>query len=384
MADHEPGNESHASSRDALEHEIAYGLVAALLQATGGKIVAMHPNARFGAQRLDLSLKLKIPVEGQSPLAMTLAIEIVRQAYPRDISAAMWRLQQALASLSKDSPPIIPMIAAQSLSPGAKDLLRENKVAYFDLQGTLSLRWRHWIIDVQQTAAPATPKPLRGQIGLFTDARACVIHALMLSKRRWLGVNEVAEAAQVSAYTCSTVLQELERREWCEAEGRGPSLRRRLVKPNALLDAWAEAWQRRKDERSHWYLFAQRQDDLLKDLANRLARRPSTIAWAFTGAAPANEIAPHLTSVTGVEVIVPRGFGETFAKEMKLEHADKGYNVTFVERDPASLLFREKQPDGAMFASPVVLYLDLLNGRGRNKELALHLREKLELGTDGD
>jgi hypothetical protein len=29
------------------------------------------------------------------------------------------------------------------------------------------------------------------------------------------------------------------------------------------------------------------------------------------------------------------------------------------------------------------LYLDLLNGRGRNKELALNVREKLDLQTDG-
>jgi hypothetical protein len=37
-----------------------------------------------------------------------------------------------------------------------------------------------------------------------------------------------------------------------------------------------------------------------------------------------------------------------------------------------------------MFASPIVLYLDLLDGRGRNKELAQAVREKLEMGTDGD
>jgi hypothetical protein len=30
-------------------------------------------------------------------------------------------------------------------------------------------------------------------------------------------------------------------------------------------------------------------------------------------------------------------------------------------------------------ASPFILYLDLLDGRGRNKELAAHVLEKLEI-----
>jgi hypothetical protein len=51
-----------------------------------------------------------------------------------------------------------------------------------------------------------------------------------------------------------------------------------------------------------------------------------------------------------------------------------------VEREGASLQFREQYSgDSSYFASPFILYLDLLDGRGRNKELAQHLRKKLEL-----
>jgi len=50
------------------------------------------------------------------------------------------------------------------------------------------------------------------------------------------------------------------------------------------------------------------------------------------------------------------------------------------ERGGASLLFQDRHPEyPSYFASPFILYLDLLDGRGRNKELAQHVREKLEL-----
>jgi hypothetical protein len=62
-----------------------------------------------------------------------------------------------------------------------------------------------------------------------------------------------------------------------------------------------------------------------------------------------------------------------------LKPVSKGANVTLIEREPASLLYRYRHPDHpAFFASAYILYLDLLDGRGRSKELADHLREKLE------
>jgi hypothetical protein len=378
-------SEQQDTPRHDLEDEIGQQVLAALVSASRATI------AQWGAKvltangrRVDRFLELRITDEDGSSQNLAFAIEIVRHAYPRDISAAMWQLKEYLNSVPANSTPVIPMIAAQSLSPGAKDLLRQNNVAYFDLQGSLYLRWRHWLIDVQQNAGAAVPKPVRGKMDLFTDARARVVHALLLSKRQWVQVTDLAKSAKVSAYTCSMVLQELEKREWCVAAGSGPGLRRQLVKPNALLDAWADAWTSRKEERTHWYMFAHPQDALIQELTTRLGMLSTTIAWAFTGAAPANSFAPLLTSVSEAEIIVPLGEARMVAECIKLERAEKGFNVTIHERDQASLLFRSQERDGAMFASPIVLYLDLLNGRGRNKELAHTVREKLELGRDGD
>ncbi|MNN87684.1 hypothetical protein D3C81_2052730 [compost metagenome] len=101
--------------------------------------------------------------------------------------------------------------------------------------------------------------------------------------------------------------------------------------------------------------------------------------WAFTGAAAANAVAPLLTSTDGAEIIVPKGYAEKMATVLDLKPATKGANVTLIEREAASLLYRNNHPEYPVyFASLYILYLDLLNGRGRNKELAEHLKNHLE------
>ena len=99
--------------------------------------------------------------------------------------------------------------------------------------------------------------------------------------------------------------------------------------------------------------------------------------WVLTGALPANQLARQITSVDRAVVIVPPGAGQEWAHAMGLKEATQGFNVTFLEREGASVMFATSQSSGARFASPFVMYLDLLDGVGRNKELAHELRARV-------
>jgi hypothetical protein len=288
----------------------------------------------------------------------------------------VWQLEEYKLGTDRRQS-LITLVAAESLSPGAKDLLRKGGIGYFERNGTLYLRRRMWLINIERPGSAAAKKETTA---LFTDAREMVVHALLKHRNEWLTGGELAEMTQTSSYTCSVVLQELERREWCESSGAGRTLRRRLTKPGQLLDAWAQQWTQRKEPRSRWYVFTNDPGALLTHLTYQIDKAGISFPWAFSGTAAANIFAPLLTSVDTAEIIVPPGHAEQLAKVLHLKPADKGANVTLVERDGASLLFRDLHPEyPSYFASPFMLYLDLLDGRGRNKELAQHVREKLEL-----
>ena len=70
--------------------------------------------------------------------------------------------------------------------------------------------------------------------------RAQVLHGLLVRHQDWFGVKDLAEQTLVSPATASQVLTEMERFDWLESRGQGPSKQRHLREPAALLDAWAK------------------------------------------------------------------------------------------------------------------------------------------------
>lgn len=305
------------------------------------------------------------------------AIAVIRTAYPRDIHGMDWRFDGlALRPDNAKSGTLIKLVAAEHLSPGAKSTLKTKGYAFFERSGSLFLRTEKILINVEcPSQSPSRP----GSIDLFTNAREGAVHGLLKNAFRWMSGADLAEQSQTSTYTCSVVLQELERREWCETEGAGRNKRRRLIYPGLLLDDWAAHWQQRSVSRSRGYVFVRHPRALLIDrLADMVRGACIEFPWAFTGAAAANIYAPLLTSVDSAEILVPPGYTATLGAALNMQPAQKGGNVTIIERDGTSLQFREFHPAyPAYFASPYIQYLDLLDGRGRNKELARHLREKL-------
>lgn len=294
-----------------------------------------------------------------------------KAVYPRDLRQAIDVFNECLENESKGID-AVGLLAADFLSAGARKKLSSKGVAWFDMSGSFYLNFKNWIIDIQRT--PLVSQKENYRIDLFTASRESIIHTLLTSPRKPFTVVELAKSAQTSVYTCSVTLQELERREWVNTIGAGPNKRRVLINPDALLDAWAERWTARKKQQSSWFTFVERPEQMLAYLADKINNSDIDYPWAFTGAAPANSLCPLLTSVEKVEIIIPKGLTEETSNKLGLKRAEKGGNITLIERTDTSLQHTADLGAG-VFASPYILYMDLLNGRERNKELAQKLKK---------
>lgn len=356
------------------ESKLADQFLNAFVEATNAEVVSRAFEVPFiseGASRLDLLAEVVMPGGKQM---VPLAVELITQGYPRDTQRAVWQLETFADSSHPAASAALHFVVAENLSPGARKSLRAKDVNYFDASGTLFFRYETWLVDIERVSKSNLS---RMPSSLFTDAREQVIHALLhrwrVDENEWISGVDLASMAGTSSYTVSLTMKELERHEWVETQGKGPHTRRRLKDAGALLDAWAENWSQRKDPRSRWFIYSRGPAYLLDALMPKLEGHEQ---WAFTGAAAANILAPLLTSVDQASVIVPPGEAGDWAKEIGMEPVDKGPNVTLIERSGASLMFLDKHPEreGARLASPFIQYLDLLDGRGRNKELAAHVR----------
>ena len=357
----------------------------ALDQVMGLRVVDCKEEVPFEAEGRRLRLDFLVHAHlGNEQKATALGIEVLDSAYPRDVRLLLERFDVRAKYLAVAGE--APIVVANFLSRGAQELLRDAHINFYEVaSGTLYYRHGLRHIDIQrESAEPGEKRRIRS---LFSGAREQVVHALLEHWRRegdeaWVSGAELAAMAGTSPFTVSTTMQEFERQAWVDATGSGPTLRRRLIRPEQLLDAWAQVWKTRlpQEKRTRWYAYAGGPGGIIDHMLERLAEFDG---WLMTGAAAANTVVPHLTAVDRVAIIVPPGISKQWAADLKLEQAEKGSNVTLIERTGASLLFGDTHPErrGSRFASRFVMYLDLLDGVGRNKELAAEFRSRaLKLG----
>lgn len=354
-------------------------------QVIGLRVVDFKEEEPFDLEgrrlRLDFLVHARL---GDDKEVTALGIEAVDSVYPRGARMLLERFAARAAYLAGVDE--VPVVVANILSSSTQELLRDGHINFYEVaSGTLYYKHGQRHIDIRRESKdPVEQRKIRS---VFTGAREQVVHALLEHWRcegseAWVSGTELAAMARTSPFTVSTTMQEFERQDWVDVTGSGPTLRRRLCRPEQLLDAWALVWKQRlpQETRTRWYAYAGNSGGIVDHMLERLAGRDD---WLMTGAAAANAVLPHLTAIDRVTIIVPPGVSKQWAADLKLEQAEKGSNVTFIERTGASLMFGDTHSERwrSHFASRFVMYLDLLDGVGRNKELAAEFRSRaLKLG----
>jgi hypothetical protein len=350
------------------ERQIVESLLSAL-QALPGAQAALRflegPSTPSG-YRPDAEISLDI---GGRQYA--LRVEAKRELFPRDAREVLWRMDRS--DSAHDGLAVLRMIAADSLSPGAKDLLKAEGVGYFDRGGSLYLPAPGAYVYIDKPP----PKSIAKAIGsLFTGRRAQVIHALLLHPRESLTGKDLAKRAQASAATVSQVMTELERLEFIAPSEQGAHKGRQLREPGRLLDQWAEYVRALKPPVFHrYFLPSLPAEQILNALARAFALHDVSHAVSFEAAAQA--YAPFLSSLSQVKCRAMSGPAlESGLAALNARVVEEGANFSVLEtQSVGDLLFRE-QIDGTWLASPIQVYLDLQRSEGRAKELAQNLRRE--------
>lgn len=350
------------------KEEIVLGrLLLDTLRAIPGVEAALAPATRSQADH-GYDFRVEARFAGRP---LTLLVEAKSVVYPRDVRQLLWKLR-ALASQPSPAENVH-LIAAASLSTGAKDLLRAEGTSYFDSGGSLYLSAPGAYVYIEKPPPKVEAARMRS---LFSGRRAQVVHALLMERDQWVDVKGVAERSQVSPATASEVLSEVEMLDWIEVRGRGPRKERLLRDPRALLDAWArDVAASRPPMLQRYFVPGAKADGLMDRVAGALDG--SGVHYAMTYEAAAQRYAPFLTTAGQVRCRVPASDALTATlRELGARPVREGANLAIMEvKTLGELLFRQRVGQ-AWLASPVHVYLDLLRGEGRSKELAQHVREE--------
>lgn len=311
--------------------------------------------------------EIQLSIAGKT---VCLLVETRKAAYPRDVRQLLWQFKELRQTYQ---PGIQPLLVTEALSPGAKELLQAERVGYYDSGGSLFLPTPGAYVHIDRPPPKVVEKSMRS---MFSGRRAQVLHALLHRHQDWFGVTELAERAGVASSTASDVLSELERFDWLESRGQGPGKERHLLQPGELLDAWARQLAVARAPALHrYYLPGLKTNALLERLGETLGAYG--LAYAVSHEAAAQRYAPFLSSISQVRLrMVPGADVDAALAQLDARPVTEGANLALIDaKSGGELLFRE-WVDGVWLAGPVQVYLDLLRGEGRARDMAEHLRQE--------
>lgn len=312
---------------------------------------------------------LVVRVNAHGALAR-LIVEFKASGYPRDVKRAIEQLKLYTNDLNDGA--ILAMLAAPTITPEGRAMLREAGMGYFDNSGSFLIELPHayWMISLPRQ------QPIDRKIrSLFSGKRTQVLQHLLTAPRQQWHVSDLAAVSGVAVGTAHQVLTELEKHMWVTRSGSGPAAVRVVTEPGQLLDAWASAHSLKQYTLSTYYKWAETPENLRQSVASALSAAGCPYAISFeTGAVLT---APHLTSVEQMRVIVPKG--EEFAKriaQLGMEPVIDGANVILYATESATPFMLPQDLKGVNVASDVQIYLDLYASPGRAREQAEFLRRE--------
>ena len=353
-----------------IDSELVASLSASLATVPGAQLEDVSWEKEIG-ERLRPAAIIKTMIGDR---VLFFVAETRGDVYPRDAREVVWQLKRYHQDLKPANRHYVPMILANSVSDGARAFLQEEHVSYHDLSGSLYVQAEDVYILIER------PKPKRAKrrdVGVFRGSRAQVLHSLFARMGEWVTGTEIAKQAGVSPATVSQTFIELERRDWLEVRGEGPAKRRRLSRPDALLDAWRESiLNGPKAKRTRYYVPRMNPEEMVKQIEQEAPY--ANIDLEFTGQFAAQSYTPFLSNVPDLAVRV-RGKRacEMLLSSLNARKVSEGANLIVIDAS-SNKLSRASSEDGEerWLASPLQVYLDLLEDHGRSREMAEHLRSQ--------
>lgn len=291
------------------------------------------------------------------------------QGWPSEVKTAIGAIRQPW-------PRHLAMVA-RKLSPGSLEILRQADANWLDEAGNVRLSVPPGLAILREAPRDAAVK---GASGFHWSPSSIEIAEFILYEDDdELRTGELAERTEWSSGQVSQVLAAFEDQGWTERRGgrSGRSTWFELVKPGALLDAWADmvsraSYKKRLGHTTH--------RDLLRfaHMMLETALGKGRSDWALTTWAGLQIITPYATTTPVLHVYVE---AQRFARELdevmqaaQVREVEEGARVEFWEAD-FKLRTQLGRPHELPVASNPRVYADLLGLGGRASDAAQHLRE---------
>jgi hypothetical protein len=346
-------------SLKTLKESAAKALSSILSEIPIIKLEGMEVEAPMGRHHADILVRLTAANQPH-----VLICEVKSSGQPRYVRDGLLQLRNQIEQSNFQGTPVF---IAPYLSPEARMLCRESKVGFIDLQGNARLEFEG--VFIERIVSNKPPSERRELKSLFRPKSAQVLKVMLRDPDRRWRVEELAKSAEVSLGHVSNVRTGLLDREWAQVSNLGLF----LSEPNALLDAWRDAYEPQNEKRLSFYttMHGTSFEDAARTCLGTDARKGRAIFASFSAA---HWLAPY--GRTGMQYFYADEAGlEKLKITLQLSLVGKGENVVaMIPKDRGLFADTVEPAPGAVCTSAIQTYLDLAATGERGREAAEHLR----------
>lgn len=303
-----------------------------------------------------------------SPVA-EFAVELRR----RIDSGAVAGLAEQVKRLQAASRNLAPLVVAPYIPPLMQERLSKLAINFADTTGNLRIQLDDPLIVLRQVGATSDPwrGPGRPPGNMKGRAAASVARALADFEVSGVPVTALASIAHASIGPTYRVLSYLQEAGALARESRGPV---RDVNWRQVLELWAKDYSFVRDNDLRRFVAARGIDVIPGRLADRL-----DTGYAITGSLAAQKYAPYAPARAAM---IYADNIDSVAEELGLVEIDTGANVLLATPRFAVVFERTRRIDGAIYAAPSQVVVDLMQAAGRGPAEAENLFSWMELNPD--
>jgi hypothetical protein len=255
---------------------------------------------------------------------------------------------------------------APYISQAAGEICRQEGIGYLDLAGNCYLCFDG--VYIEQEGRPNRFKEERDLRSLYSPKAERILRILLNSPGKGWKVQGLAEEAGVSVGQVFNVKKQLLDREWVQVDKTGFMLN----EPEQLLKEWEENYSFRRNKILDFYSL-KGSTEMETDLVEYCNRK--RMKYAFTGFSGAARLAPAVRYQRVMAYLDE--LDEEMVSQLALKEVNSGANVSLFIPYDDGVFYGARELSGAHVVSPVQVYLDVRNFRGRGEEAAQVLLDQV-------
>jgi hypothetical protein len=363
----------------SVERKAANHLLTELHEIPFLAAASIRRESTHGDSRVDFILNVRSP-----KFQRRLVCEVKSGGQPRSAREACLNLIDYCRSGKRDYPVFI----APYISPVAAAICDQYEVGYLDFSGNCRLAFDQ--VYIRREGFPNKSVQKRDLRSLYSPKAERVLRVLLSTgKRRWR-MQELADEAGVSLGQVANVKKLLADREWIQTVGTlwamaqatsaapdyeqliGFHLRSVDDAVLPMLTEWAHNYRIERSDASEYYSLKpipQVEAELTAASQNIKAR------IAFSGFSGAARLAPAVRYQRVTAYVL--GDLAALSDRVSLKPVTSGANVTLITPYDEGVFYGTREVEDAPIVSPVQLYLDLTQTKGRGEEAASAILEEV-------